>query len=561
VLIRGGTRVALSPKAFDLLEMLVERHGRLVDKQEILAALWPDSFVEEANLSVQVAAVRKALGGEDYIDTIPKRGYRFVGKLEFPSAVARDGGEGAEPIHVTVLPLRALGTDADTGFLAFSLPDAIAGSLAEHPWLVVRAPQAGPASVGPEPDTALSADVVLQGTFTSAGGNVRVRFNLVKAATGTVLMSREVTASLGNLFDVQTSVAGDVARTLGRGRMALGDGRMAAPVSPGAYVFYLRANQLAYETSHWAQARDLYGACLREDPNYAPAWARLARCHRVIGKFASDAALTAASFARAESAFERALALDPDLSLAHSLYAQLEVDTGRAERAVVRLMKRARRQPHAPELYSGLVHALRFSGLLDLSIAAHARARALDPGHPTSVHHTWWMMGEYERALSETLGDIGYMPGLALSSLGRTREAIAALRWRERESPDTRIGPYIRSLRALLEGKRVDSLRAVDCAIALPVDGEALYYMARTYAKWAEVERAVDAMTRVVDSGFVSHTTFARDPWLDPIRRDGRFAAILEQARQRSARAALLFDGSGGRGVLGGVASRNELST
>jgi eukaryotic-like serine/threonine-protein kinase len=550
VLIRGGTRVTLSPKAFDLLEMLVERHGRLVEKQELIAALWPDTFVEEANLSVQVAAVRKVLGGEDYIETVPKYGYRFIGRVESASAVALDGSEGAEPVRVTVLPLRALGTDADTAFLAFSLPDAIAGSLAEHSWLVVRTPQAGRASVVPEPDGTRSADVVLQGTLTSAGGEARVRFNLVKAATGTVLMSRELTASLGSLFDVQTSVARDVARTLARGRMPLGDERVAPPASPGAYVFYLRANQLAYETTQWAQARDLYDACLREDPEYSPAWARLARCHRVIGKFANDAALTRASFTHAESAFERALALDPDLSLAHSLYAQLEVDTGRAELAVVRLIKRARRQPHAPELYSGLVHALRFCGLLDLSIAAHARARALDPGHPTSVHHTWWMMGEYERALSETLGDIGYMPGLALSSLGRTREAIAALRWRERESTDTRIGPYIMSLRALLEGKRADSLRAVDCAMALPVDGEALYYMARTYAKWGEIECAVDALTRVVESGFVSHTTFARDPWLDPVRRDARFQTLLEQARQRSARAALLFDGTGGRDIL-----------
>jgi hypothetical protein len=52
----------------------------------------------------------------------------------------------------------------------------------------------------------------------------------------------------------------------------------------------------------------------------------------------------------------------------------------------------------------------------------------------TSINRTWWMLGKYERALAETLGDIGYMQGLALASLGREREAIAALRWRERET-------------------------------------------------------------------------------------------------------------------------------
>ena len=82
LLTRGGQPVALTPKAFDLLVYLVDRAGRLAEKRELMAALWPDTVVEEANLAYTVSAVRKALGdsqeGEQYIQTVPTRGYRFV---------------------------------------------------------------------------------------------------------------------------------------------------------------------------------------------------------------------------------------------------------------------------------------------------------------------------------------------------------------------------------------------------------------------------------------------------------------------------------------------------
>jgi eukaryotic-like serine/threonine-protein kinase len=86
LLSRGGQPVALTPKAFDLLAYLVERAGRLVEKRDLMAALWPDTVVEEANLAYTVSAVRKVLGdgqeGEQYIQTVPTRGYRFVAAVD-----------------------------------------------------------------------------------------------------------------------------------------------------------------------------------------------------------------------------------------------------------------------------------------------------------------------------------------------------------------------------------------------------------------------------------------------------------------------------------------------
>ena len=86
MLLRDGHVVSLTPKAFDLLVYLVEHHGRLVEKSTLMAALWPDTIVEEANLAFQISALRKALDdgdeGETLIQTVPTKGYRFVGVVK-----------------------------------------------------------------------------------------------------------------------------------------------------------------------------------------------------------------------------------------------------------------------------------------------------------------------------------------------------------------------------------------------------------------------------------------------------------------------------------------------
>ena len=85
LLLRDGEAVPLTPKAFDLLLALVERHGHLLEKDELLKKVWPDTFVEEANLASNISQLRKALGdgenGQRYIETAPKRGYRFVARV------------------------------------------------------------------------------------------------------------------------------------------------------------------------------------------------------------------------------------------------------------------------------------------------------------------------------------------------------------------------------------------------------------------------------------------------------------------------------------------------
>ena len=147
-------------------------------------------------------------------------------------------------------------------------------------------------------------------------------------------------------------------------------------------------------------ARDLYLRCVAEDPGFAPAWARLGRVERMIGKYL-DIPAFAAHLARAEDALRRALELSPELPLVQKLYAQLESEIGRAQEAMVRLLRLARDTRNDAELFAGLVHVCRYSGLYEASVAAHREAQRLDPHLPTGVVHTLWQQGDFEGVLEQ----------------------------------------------------------------------------------------------------------------------------------------------------------------
>ncbi len=317
---------------------------------------------------------------------------------------AVDGGATsnlARPLtRLVVLPFRVLRSDPETDFLAFSLPDAIATSLSGNASLIVRSSVVAARFGGETPELkalAAEADVdrVVMGTLLRSGDQLRATTQLIEAPAGTLLTSHTVQSSMGDLFRLQDDIARRVSDALA---VPLSGGTASpTPDSPHdarAYELYLRANELARTYEGLPGARDLYQRCLELDPRFAPAWAHLGRCHRVIGKYIEAAP---DSEIRAEDAFRRALALSPQLSIAHKFYANLEADMGQAHGALVRLLGEANRHGNDPELFAGLVHACRYCGLYEQSIAAHAEARRLDPNVPTSFDQTLLMAGEIER--------------------------------------------------------------------------------------------------------------------------------------------------------------------
>jgi len=464
--------------------------------------------------------------------------------------------------RLVVLPFRVLRPDPETDFLAFSLPDAIATSLSGKPSLIVRS-SAVAVRFGETPDLkalAAEADVdrVVMGTLLRSGDELRAAAQLVEAPGGTLLTSHTVQASLGDLFRMQDDIAARVSEALA---LPLSGGTAAltpdAPHDARAYELYLRANELARTYDGLPGARDLYQRCLELDSRFAPAWAHLGRCHRVIGKYVDP---TPDSEARAEDAFRRALALNPRLSVAHKFYANLEADIGQAQRAVVRLLDEANRHGNDPELFAGLVHACRYCGLFEQSIAAHAEARRLDPNAPTSVEQTFLMTGDVDRLMlieppPVIAGADDGIRVIGLGLAGRRDEARQKLLDMRQSSRIPLFQTWFDYLMAWLDRRPADmSIRAFESAqstLKIQDDPEAIFLQGWLLCDVGEYERGLGELRRAVARGYFVAPTLSGRPQFDALRSDPAFRALLEEAEGGRRRALAAFREAGGERLIG----------
>ena len=272
----------------------------------------------------------------------------------------------------------------------------------------------------------LDVDAVMTGTLLRAGKQIRVSTQLLEAPSGTLVWSYNTQVNIHDVFQVQDELVQRIVASLAvpltrRDRRLL---RQKSPANARAYEFFLKANDVSQSLHDLNVARDLYLHSIEEDPRYAPAWARLARCYRVLAKYGSD---PAENILRAQEAFDHAFILNPDLPSIHGLYAQHEAEQGRASQALFRLLSRISETPYDPELYAAAVQVARYNGLLNESLQAHNAARSLDPTITTSVLNTHFAMGDYDLVLALSSDQVGYMNAMALDALGRREEALDVL--------------------------------------------------------------------------------------------------------------------------------------
>ena len=535
---RNGDRIKLPPQPLRVLELLLRHSGEVLTREEIRAQIWcNDTFVDfEQGLNFCIRQIREAVGdtagAPRFIETLPRRGYRFLLPVETatpaaPKALSR----------LIVLPFRMLRPDPATDFLAFSLPDAMTVSLSSLKSLIVRSTLAASRFANANLDfrtIAAEADVdlIVTGTLLSAGDEIRVTAQLTDAASGTLMCSHSTQASIGNVFRLQDELTDCVVNTLelrltAREQQIL---RQDVPADAKAYEYYLRGNQFSHDSKQWSTARDLYLKCVDADPCYAPAWARLGRIHHVMAKYLPTGAKE--GLERAEAAFRQALGLNPDLAIAHKFYAQLEVDLGRAGDAIKRLLSRAQGAAD-PELFAGLVSPLRYGGLLEASAAAHWRAVALEPKIRTSAPHTWFLQRDFARVAATKAEDNPYIAAVSMAEVGRKDEAITFLRTME-ERIKTRMRDFMVAARTLIEGHAEESLAAVGRIVSSDFgDPEGLFYLTRHLARLNQTDLALELLERVVRGRFFCYPAMASDPWLDSIRKRTEFIRLLGDTEEQ----------------------------
>src|SRR6185436_17582758 len=220
---------------------------------------------------------------------------------------------------LVVIPFRVWPPNPAIDFLAFSLADAVSSALSGLPSVVIRSTAAASRFASDTPDlaalaAALDVDVVLLGSMLSSGGQVRVTAQLVQVPSGTLMRAITSQSPAHEIFQLQDALAKQIVDSLALSLTSREQDRINkdTPADAEAYELYLRANQLQLDLSKWSEALELYRRSVDRDPQFAPAWARLGRCYRLIGKF-GDPAHADANTTLGKQAIERALSINGDL--------------------------------------------------------------------------------------------------------------------------------------------------------------------------------------------------------------------------------------------------------
>jgi DNA-binding winged helix-turn-helix (wHTH) protein/TolB-like protein len=611
---REGSKVRLQEQPFSLLTVLLESAGEVVTREELRKRLWSeDTFVDfDHRLAVAVSKLRDALRDSAekplFVETVGRRGYRFVGHLESADSVSVEsmGGVGETPVpssrplakgelpkvallestrprtrrliflacvgfavlfglivlpkflHIrsakeqslsprslAILPLQNHGQDSNSDFLGLSLADVLITKLAYVNALSVRPSAAIEKYRGTTIDLQkvaadLKVDTLLTGSFIRDGDKLRITYQLVDAKTEKILGQGVIDLKYDNLLTVQDKVTSQLISEL---RLTLSPSEAErlpeAAVSPLAYEYFLHG--LDFHGQHkFPMAIKMLEKSTEIDPNYALAWAYLG------ASYTSDAAFELGGreqYRRAQAAYERALAIRPNLLDAQMFLANLLVDTGKVEQAVPLLRDALKTNGNYAAAHWELGYAYRFAGMLDESVAECERGRQLDPFLKAngSVLNTYLYLGQYQKFLeSLPVDDSSFV--LFYRGFGEfhEKEFDQASRDFDRayELDPTLYAGIGKALSDSIHQRKTEALDLLN-GLERKIrnqgvgDPEGTYKIAQAYAVLGDKISAMRALRMSVESGFFSYPYLAKDPLLNDLRREPEFDQTLNTARQR----------------------------
>jgi TolB-like protein/Tfp pilus assembly protein PilF len=516
----------------DLLAVLVEDAGEVVPKQELLQRVWPDTFVEEANLSVNVSILRKALGdqpdGQPFIQTVARRGYRFVGRVETAAVAA--------PRALAVLPFRPLvAAEADEP-LGLGLADALISRLSATGRIVVRPTAAVRRFASAEVDAieaarALRVDAVLDARFQRAGDRLLVSAQLLPADGSAALWAERFDQQLTDVFALEEAIAGRLAAALvveltADERRRLGQRHTG---SVEAWQAYARGRFFwgRFSRSWVEKALASFREAAQLDPGYALPHAGLADVFLVAGL--SGALEPSEAWTRADEAIERARERDEQLTEVQVSAAFLSLFRDWDWRAARLRMARALELAPlsaAPHQWLGLLLGLQ--GRLEEARRALHRAAEIDPLSPAVSGLAGLLLafaGHFEEELAQQRRTVDLDPqqflghwalGGALLNAGAHEDALAELR----QAVDLGDGDAFLRLfhaRALaLAGRRREALAALAAAA-----GRLHYQRAAVRLALGEPDAAAAELAAACD---------AREAWVVALHVDPRSARCADAA-------------------------------
>jgi TolB-like protein len=396
-------------RAVEVLRVLLERPGDLVSRDEIMAAAWPGMVVEDNNLTIQIAALRRVLdhnrGQSSCIQTVTRRGYRFVAPVTRVDADAQSaiqtipyGGERSRPrLSIVVLPFANLSNDPEQQYFTDGITEdltidlsRIGGSfvIARSTAFTYKGKPIDAKQIGRE----LGVRYLLEGSVRRSGRQVGVNAQLVDTATGAHVWAERLDRDMGDLFRLQNEITGQIARAL-QFELAIADaGRFTE--HPDALDFILRGRAAWWKSTYgtnYAEALDLFERALALDPRAVDAqiWLALMLINRVID-FWSDA--PEIDLQRAGELVARALRVSPNSAWAHYVKGQVLRAQSQYEDAAVEYETAIAFDRNLANAYAWVGRCKLLMGSLDEVIPPTESAIRLSP-HDRMLAAWYWQIG------------------------------------------------------------------------------------------------------------------------------------------------------------------------
>ena len=473
-LMRGNEIVPLTPKAFDTLLLLVRNSGHLMEKEELIGMLWPDTFVEEGSLSNNIFLLRKALGEDpDYIETVPRRGYRFLGAVrQFPptastppgmppevgargiaslpgkvqplwrsraaSVIAAGAllaalaaadwfylrvGRGGETIDsVAVLPFVNVSADPNTEYLSDGITEGLINSLSQVPHLKVMSRDAAFRYKGKETDAQtvghdLGVRAVFKGRVTQHGDSLTIATELIDTRDSSHIWGQQYSRKQTDIFGLQEEIAKEMATALRLRLTSEEQNRLVRNYTPNAeaYQDYLRGRFFWQKTGLGLnKGVEYFQQAIAKDPGYAQAYDGLADSYIWLAVFGFSSPQEA--YPKAKDAALRSLEIDGTLAEAHTSLARIKAeydwDWSGAEGEFQRAIEL---NPSYATAYQWHGSVLATMGRPEEAIANYRRALELDPLSPimnASLGQAFYYTRQYDQAIEQLQKTLELDPNL-----------------------------------------------------------------------------------------------------------------------------------------------------
>jgi DNA-binding winged helix-turn-helix (wHTH) protein/TolB-like protein len=577
VLYRNGQILPVTPKALETLLVLVENHGKVVSKEDLMQAVWPDAFVEEGILAQNVSTLRRTLENPDWIETVPKRGYRFAAPV---TAVRSD----PEPVRglrqpawmigavlillalaafvgvrwqrakaqasvsrirsLAILPFRAISDEPS--YLGLGLADMLINRLGTLPQLSVRPTNAvrkfadtreDPVSAGRE----LGVDAVLDGNIQRDGDHVRVTVQLLRIPDGASLWTGKFDQPYSDLFTIEDTMAGQLADGLILNLTSGERERLMKRYTQNADAWqaYLRGRYLWSRRTPETHQKAIgeFEQATRIDPSYAMAYAGLADAYALLGSNPNGVMTRAEAMSKARAAALKAIEFDNGLAEAHTSLAFILMHYDwKLAAAEAEFQRAISLNPSYATAHQWHAINLQATGHADAAIEELKKAMALDPASliiGTDLAETYLNANrpvDAEAAarrvlkLDPAFGVAQFRLAWALQAQRRYADAIAQVPEEQFGDDPERLVVLAGSQVAI--GKPEDARRILDRLVRQAENRHAEFQVAEAYASISDVEHTLPWLEKAFTVREGSLLMLNVNQQFASVRSDPRFQAF-----------------------------------